>query len=156
MLDFCIIGSGVSGSTIAHILSKKYNVEIFDKARGLGGRASNKRFIKKQSFDHGVQYISPRSKEFKKVCSISFKKKELKIWDGYHLDFTFEKKENKKKFIGNKGNNVISKFYTKNIKKNFQSPIKSIFYNKYFWEIKLDTKEIIKAKSVIFTCPFHN
>ena len=60
MLDFCIIGSGVSGSTIAHILSRKYNVEIFDKARGLGGRASNKRFIKKQSFDHGAQYISPR------------------------------------------------------------------------------------------------
>ena len=67
MLDFCIIGSGVSGSTIAHILSKKYNVEIFDKARGLGGRASNKRIIKKQSFDHGVQYISPRSKEFEKL-----------------------------------------------------------------------------------------
>ena len=27
MLDFCIIGSGVSGSTIARLLSKKYNVE---------------------------------------------------------------------------------------------------------------------------------
>ena len=154
MLDFCIIGSGVSGSTIAHILSKKYNVEIFDKARGLGGRASNKRFLKKQSFDHGVQYISPRSKSFKKFVQFLFKKKELKIWDGYHLDFTFEKRANKKKFIGIKGNNVISKFYTKNIKKNFQSPIKSIFYNKYFWEIKLESKEIIKARSVIFTCPF--
>ena len=47
MLDFCIIGSGVSGSTIAHILSKKYKVEILDKARGLGGRAYNKRYIKK-------------------------------------------------------------------------------------------------------------
>ena len=113
MLDFCIIGSGVSGSTIAHILSKKYNVEIFDKARGLGGRASNKRFLKKQSFDHGVQYISPRSKSFKKFVQFLFKKKELKIWDGYHLDFTFEKKENKKKFIGSKGNNVISKFTLK-------------------------------------------
>ena len=84
-----------------------------------------------------------------KFVQFLYKKKELKIWDGYHLDFTFEKKENKKKFIGVKGNNVISKFYTKNIRKNFQSPIKSIFYNKYFWEIKLDTKEIVKAKSVI-------
>ena len=119
MLDFCIIGSGVSGSTIAHILSKKYNVEIFDKARGLGGRASNKRFIKKQSFDHGVQYISPKSKEFKKFIQFLYKKKELKIWDGNHLDFTFKKKENNRKFIGNKGNNVISKYYTKKIKKNF-------------------------------------
>ena len=44
MLDFCIIGSGVSGSTIAYLLSKKYSVHILDKARGPGGRASNKRF----------------------------------------------------------------------------------------------------------------
>ncbi len=154
MLDFCIIGSGISGSTIASLLSKKYNVEIFDKAKGLGGRASNKRFVKKQSFDHGVQYISPKSEEFKKFIQYLYKKKELKIWDGNHLDFTFEKRENKKKYIGSKGNNVISKFYTKKIKKNFQSPVKSIFFNKFFWEVKLDTREIIKAKSIIFTCPF--
>ena len=44
MLDFCIIGSGVSGSTIAYLLSKRYSVHILDKARGPGGRASNKRF----------------------------------------------------------------------------------------------------------------
>ncbi len=124
MLDFCIIGSGISGSTIANFLSKKYSVQILDKARGPGGRASNKRFKDNLSFDHGVQYISPRSKEFEKFVQFLYKKKELKIWDGYHLDFTFEKKENKKKFIGIKGNNVISKFYTKNIRKNFQSPIK--------------------------------
>ena len=154
MLDFCIIGSGVSGSTIAYLLSKNYNVQIFDKARGVGGRASNKRFIKNQSFDHGTQYISPKSKEFKKFIQFLHKKKELKIWDGNHLDFTFQKKENKEKYIGRKGNNVISKYYTKNIKKNFHTPVKSIFFNKFFWEIKLNTKEIIKAKSVIFTCPY--
>ena len=66
MLDFCIIGSGVSGSTIAHLLSKKYSVDILDKARGPGGRSSNKRFKQNLSFDHGVQYISPKSKEFLK------------------------------------------------------------------------------------------
>jgi len=65
MLDFCVIGSGISGSTIAHHLSKKYSVHILDKARGPGGRASNKRFKQNLSFDHGVQYISPKSKEFK-------------------------------------------------------------------------------------------
>ncbi len=154
MLDFCIIGSGISGSTIAHILSKKYNVEIFDKARGIGGRASNKRFVKKESFDHGVQYICPKSKEFKKFIKFLCKKKELKIWDGNHLDFTFEKKEKSIKFIGAKGNNVISKYYTRNVRKNFHKSVKSIFYNKYIWEVKLDSKEIIRAKSVIFTCPF--
>ena len=154
MLDFCIIGSGVSGSTIAYLLSKRYSVHILDKARGPGGRASNKRFKQNLSFDHGVQYISPKSKEFLKFIKTLCKKKEAKIWTGNHLDFTFEKKEISEKFIGMKGNNFISKFYTKKIKKSFQSSVKSIFFNKYFWEIKLDNDEYIQAKSIILTCPF--
>ncbi len=154
MLDFCIIGSGVSGSTIAYLLSKKYSVHILDKARGPGGRASNKRFKQNLSFDHGVQYISPKSKEFLKFIKTLCKKKEAKIWTGNHLDFTFEKNEISEKFIGMKGNNFISKFYTKKIKKSFQSSVKSIFNNKYFWEIKLDNGEYIQAKSIILTCPF--
>ena len=97
MLDFCIIGSGVSGSTIAYLLSKKYSVHILDKARGPGGRASNKRFKQNLSFDHGVQYISPKSKEFLKFIKTLCKKKEAKIWTGNHLDFTFEKKGNFRK-----------------------------------------------------------
>ena len=154
MIDFCIIGSGIAGSTIAHLLSKKYSVQILDKARGPGGRASNKRFKQNLSFDHGVQYISPKSKEFLKFIKNLCKKKEAKIWTGNHLDFTFEKKEISEKFIGMKGNNFISKFYTKKIKKSFQSSVKSIFNNKYFWEIKLDNGEYIQAKSIILTCPF--
>ena len=36
MIEFCILGSGMAGSTIANLLSKKSSVEIFDKARGAG------------------------------------------------------------------------------------------------------------------------
>ena len=43
MKDFCIIGSGISGATIANALSKKYSLEVYDKARGVGGRSSNKK-----------------------------------------------------------------------------------------------------------------
>ena len=64
MLDFCIIGSGIAGSTIANLLSKKYSVHVFDKARGPGGRSSNKRFKHNLSFDHGVQYIYLRNQNF--------------------------------------------------------------------------------------------
>ena len=83
MLDFCIIGSGVSGSTIAHLLSKKYSVHILDKARGPGGRASNKRYKQNLSFDHGVQYISPKSKDL-----LTHNEEEK----------TFETKDKKEKF----------------------------------------------------------
>ena len=92
MIDFCVLGSGIAGSTIANLLSKKYSVHVFDKARGPGGRSSNKRFKKNLSFDHGVQYISPKSKSFIKYIQNLHKNKILKRWDDNHLDFTFEKK----------------------------------------------------------------
>ena len=81
MIDFCILGSGISGSTIANLLSKKYSVQVFDKARGPGGRSSNKRLKSNLSFDHGVQYISPKSKLFAKFIQILYKKNILKTWD---------------------------------------------------------------------------
>ena len=154
MLDFCIIGSGISGSTIANFLSKKYSVQILDKARGPGGRASNKRFKDNLSFDHGVQYISPKTEKFRNFVKQLSKKKILKIWNGSHLDFTFEKKDRNQKFIGRIGNNAISKYYLKGINQKYQSQVKNIFYNNYFWEITLTTNEVIKSKSIIFTCPF--
>ena len=77
MKDFCIIGSGISGATIAKILSKKYSIDIYDKARGVGGRSSNKKFNKNESFDHGVQYISPKSSKFKRFIENLTTKKNL-------------------------------------------------------------------------------
>ena len=35
MKDFCIIGSGISGSTIAKALSKKFSLDVYDKAEEL-------------------------------------------------------------------------------------------------------------------------
>ena len=154
MIDFCVLGSGVSGSTIANILSKKYSVHVFDKARGPGGRSSNKRFKNNLSFDHGVQYISPKSKIFTKYIKKLHKNKILKTWDENHLDFTFEKKTFSSKYIGKKANNDFIKYNLKNVKKSFSSLITKVSFNKYFWEITLKDKSKYQFKSLILTCPF--
>jgi len=154
MIDFCVLGSGVAGSTIANLLSKKYSVHVFDKARGPGGRSSNKRFKNNLSFDHGVQYISPKSKPFIKYVHKLYKNKILKSWDDDHLDFTFEKKPFSTKYIGRKANNDLVKFNLKNIKQSFESQIEKIYFKKYFWEITLKDKSKHQFKSLIITCPF--
>jgi predicted NAD/FAD-dependent oxidoreductase len=154
MIDFCVLGSGVAGSTIANLLSKKYSVHVFDKARGPGGRSSNKRFKNNLSFDHGVQYISPKSKSFIKYIHKLYKNKILKSWDDNHLDFTFEKKPFSKKYIGRKANNDLVKYNLKNIKQSFTSPIEKINFKKFFWEITLKNKSKYQFKSLIVTCPF--
>ena len=110
MSKFCVIGSGISGATIANLLSKKHSVILFDKARGPGGRASFKRIKGKTGFDHGTQYISPKTKEFKRFTNNLIKKKVLKVWGGKHIFLNSKKKEDKThiKIIGRSGNNDIS------------------------------------------------
>ena len=78
MSSYCVIGSGISGATIANLLSKKNSVHIYDKARGPGGRSSFKRLNKSKGFDHGAQYISPKSIQFKKFITNLRKKKNSK------------------------------------------------------------------------------
>ena len=147
MIDFCILGSGIAGSTVANLLSKKYSVHVFDKARGPGGRSSNKRFKNNLSFDHGVQYISPKSKLFTKYIQKLCRNKILKSWDDNHLDFTFEKKPFSTKYIGRKANNDLVKYNLKNIKQSFDSPIEKVDFKNYFWEITLKNNSKYQFKS---------
>ena len=154
MKDFCVLGSGIAGSTIAEILSKKYTVEVFDKARGPGGRTSNKRYKSNLSFDHGRQYFNPKTKEFKKLIHKLCKKKILKVWEGNHLDFSLKKSDNNPKYIGRKANNDICKYQLKNIKQNYLSCIKRINYKKKTWEVTLKNNFTYKFKGLIITCPY--
>jgi len=154
MKDFCIVGSGIAGSTIANLLYKKYTIEIFDKARGPGGRASNRRFKDDLSFDHGLQYISPKSNDFKKFITNLKSKKILKEWTGNHLDFTFKIKKNSIKYIGTKGNNDVCKFLIKNIKHNYLSEIIGIKFHSNYWIITLGNGDKAYFKNLILTCPF--
>ena len=156
MKDFCIIGSGISGATIANILSEKYSVDIYDKARGVGGRSSNKKFNKTESFDHGVQYISPKSAQFKKFINSLITKKILKKWSGKHLFLNTDKKEDKKhiKIIGNSGNNAISKYLLKNIQCFFNSELIKISNQNKVWELDFSDGTKRFYKSLILTCPF--
>ena len=50
MIEFAVIGSGISGATISNKLKKKYSIKVFEKAKGVGGRSSFKRFKGKIGF----------------------------------------------------------------------------------------------------------
>ena len=156
MSDYCVIGSGISGATIANLLNKKFQVNLFDKGRGPGGRASFKRIKGQIGFDHGTQYFSPKTIEFKKFTNRLIKIKILKKWSGNHIFLNSKKKENKKhiKIIGKKGNNDICKFLLKKVKCFYQSEVKKIYYKNKLWFLLFTDGKIRTYKSVILTCPF--
>ena len=112
----------------------------------MGGRSSNKKLNKNESFDHGVQYISPKSIQFKRFIKNLIQKKLLKS-GRKHLFLNTDKKEDKKhiKIIGKKGNNAISKYLLKNINCNFNSEVIKIFNKKKFGKylFQMDQKNYI-------------
>ena len=94
MIDFFILGSGISGSSIANLLSKNYSVQVYDKARGPGGRTSNKKYKENLVFDHGAQYIQPRDKKFNEfILKLLKKKNNQNLGWKSHQFFIYKKKK---------------------------------------------------------------
>ena len=156
MSSFCIIGAGISGATIANLLNRKHTVDLYEKARGPGGRSSFKRLDKIRGFDHGTQYFSPKTSEFKRFTKNLIEKKILKIWVGNHKFLSHKKKENKKhlKIIGSKGNNDISKYLLNDIKCFFHSELIKIKFKNKKWNLTFNDGKIRTYQNLILTCPF--
>lgn len=63
-----VIGSGLSGITVASLIKKKNNVEIFEKSRDVGGRMSTRK-EPPFTFDHGAQFFKIKTNEFQNFVS---------------------------------------------------------------------------------------
>lgn len=74
-----IIGAGLSGLALAEQLKGKAEITIFEKARGVGGRMST-RYAGDFEFDHGAQYFTARSDNFKNFLKPFIDKEIVQKW----------------------------------------------------------------------------
>lgn len=58
-----VVGAGVAGLTAARRLTRSFEVAVFDKGRGVGGRLATRR-IGDATFDHGAQFITTHTPDF--------------------------------------------------------------------------------------------
>ncbi|MCX4190834.1 NAD(P)/FAD-dependent oxidoreductase [Methylophaga sp. OBS3] len=63
MTSIAVIGSGLSGLTLAHKLRSQFEVQIFEKAPKPGGRITS-RLSPHFTFDHGAQFFSVKTPTF--------------------------------------------------------------------------------------------
>lgn len=66
--QLAIIGAGVTGLTLTNALAKHYQITVFEKSRGLGGRLST-RYSDDFQFDHGAPYFHAPSSATDSMCS---------------------------------------------------------------------------------------
>ena len=66
MRRIAIIGAGMAGISLARELRVQAAVQVFDKARGLGGRMTTRR-REGFRFNHGAQFFTARSEPFRRL-----------------------------------------------------------------------------------------
>lgn len=66
-----IIGAGISGIACArHLKDSGVSSVVFEKSRGIGGRLATRRNANELDFDHGAQYFTARSADFRKFIKM--------------------------------------------------------------------------------------
>ncbi|MEM7016722.1 MAG: NAD(P)-binding protein [Pseudomonadota bacterium] len=74
-----IIGAGLAGLVCATILRKKYEITLFEKSRGPGGRMST-RYTNTYEFDHGAQHFTAFTPEFQAFLAPLLQSGVIKTW----------------------------------------------------------------------------
>ena len=143
--NIAIIGSGLSGITIASELRKKFNIEVFEKSRGVGGRMSTRKelpFV----FDHGAQFFKIKTNDFMNFVSELFAEKVILPWkfklahfEGMKLTKINIIQDKDKFFVGVPNMDSIVKYLSKKIDVIINTKIEKIIKKKItgFYMIKI-------------------
>jgi predicted NAD/FAD-dependent oxidoreductase len=85
-MKIAIVGAGLSGTHMYHLLSqnKEYEITLFEKSRGTGGRCST-RFIDDKKIDHGTPFFTTDDSYFKALCQRYIDNDILKIENSQYL-----------------------------------------------------------------------
>ena len=134
MKNVAIIGAGITGVTIANLLQKKYNLTVFEKSRGVGGRIATRR-AEPYQFNHGAQYFKIENKEFKDFLQPLILNKIIKPLEANQIEI-FNKKVIKRTKIYNK------QYFTAESKMN--SVVKYLINNNFSIKLLCKIEKILK------------
>lgn len=140
MKKIAVIGAGISGITAARELSKKHDVKIFDKSRGVGGRVTT-RYTDKYNFDHGSQFFTVTDDRLQSLVDELLENDILDIWKARFVEIEnteiiarrrWSDKEHIH-YIAKPKMNQMPKYLAKDLNFKLQTRIKSAVKEKDQW-----------------------
>ena len=136
-----IIGAGLSGVSIARLIKKKFDIVMFEKSRGVGGRMSSRNMLP-FTFDHGAQYFKIKSREFIDFTRDLIEKEVIKTWSFRHAFFNETKLEKLKMitdkdkyYVGTPNMNSIVHHLSRGFKINLNTKIDKIIKKQDKWSL---------------------
>ena len=82
-----VIGSGITGLTVARNLQGVGEIQLYDKSTGVGGRMAT-RSKEGRYFDHGAQFFTVRTKQFKEFLKPFISSDKVARWEPKVLGFS--------------------------------------------------------------------
>ncbi len=139
-----IVGAGVAGLTCARALANAgYAPLVLEKGRGVGGRISTRRAQNGMTFDHGAQYFTAKSNEFRLFIEKIERSGGAAVWDDG---------SNLKRFVGTPGMNALAKHLAADLDVQTGLEVDHIAECSSGWEIKAGNREF-ECEKLIVTAP---
>ena len=157
-----IIGAGISGLTVAKELAKLNEIVVFDKSRGIGGRMATRR-VDGYHFDHGAQFFTAESEEFKELCQKAKSDGIIEEWNCNFAEITGNKINKKCQFGNDKAHfiakpqmNSLCKYMGKDLNILLSKKISSVNFDNSKWTLKTLENEIFEDFDyLILAIPSH-
>ena len=145
MTKIAIIGTGLSGLTVANILKDYAEITIFEKARGVSGRMATRR-AEPFFFDHGAQFFKTRTDEFKTFIAPMIEEGVIARWDARFVEIENRKIIQKRQwgegqphYVGVPGMNAIAKYLSQALKVELGTRVQTINKNNHGrWSLEND------------------
>jgi len=148
-IDTLIIGSGLAGLSAASRLSAQgLNVVVIDKGRGVGGRLAARR-IGDAVFDHGAQFFTARSEQFKTCVNQWIKSGVAEQWYQSYPG----QPNGHPRYRGVPTMVSVAKYLAKDQTVIQSTKALELNHDGCHWIVKLEPEESIIARSVIITSP---
>jgi renalase len=154
MSKILIIGAGLSGLCAARELKKQgHNVIVVDKGLGIGGRMATRRF-EGATFDHGAQFFTARSNEFRDEVDYWITNGVAKQWfRGYPSPNNDNPDDTYPRFCGTLGMTGIAKFLGQDLDVHLNEEIETLSRLNGVWNATSKSGTIFQAEKLILTAP---
>lgn len=142
MQKIAIIGAGLAGLTLATRLRETASVLIVEKSRGLGGRLATRR-AGNYEFDHGAQYLTARSQEFRRFLREHFTGAQLQDWQPRTLTLSEGEKPYRRPWfephwVGVPAMSSLGKELARGLEVELQVRVNALQRDAAGWQLQLD------------------
>ncbi|MBT8078151.1 MAG: FAD-dependent oxidoreductase [Gammaproteobacteria bacterium] len=160
MKKIAVIGAGLSGLVVARRLSELADVVVFEKSRGVGGRMAT-RYAGDYEFDHGAQFFTARTPEFRAFLQPLIADGVVATWPAEFVEFDHDRQaasrtwgDDSPHFVGAPRMNSIGKYLSAGVSVTLKTAVAGVRRKDDGWELVDESQTVLgRFDWVVITAP---